>query len=196
MEKYQIWIKSIYAGFMIGIGSIIYLSVENKIIGSLLFSFGLLTIVTQGFYLYTGKIGFIKQYKELFDMIIIIIGNFIGTFLAAFLVNMAGLSIDSSNLVNKKLEHSIGSVFLLSVFCGIMMYLAIDNFKKSGNIIFIIAPVMIFILSNFEHSVANMFYFNLANRYSVKSFGYLFIMIVGNGIGAKLFDFKSYVDSK
>lgn len=71
-----------------------------------------------------------------------------------------------------------------------MMYLAIDNYNKSKNIVFIIAPVMIFILSGFEHSIADMFYFNLAGVYSFKSFTYILVMAVGNGIGAKLFDIK------
>ena len=57
----RIFIKAVYAGFMMGIGGIVYLSVENRVVGSLLFSFGLLTIVTQGFYLYTGKIGFVRS---------------------------------------------------------------------------------------------------------------------------------------
>ena len=68
----QTVMKSVYAGLMIGISAIVYLSVENKLAGSLLFSFGLLTIVTQGFYLYTGKIGFVKKISELADMFIII----------------------------------------------------------------------------------------------------------------------------
>lgn len=71
-----------------------------------------------------------------------------------------------------------------------MMYLAIDNYNKSKNILFIIAPVMIFILSGFEHSVANMFYFHFAGAYSFKAFGYLIVMLAGNGIGAKLFSLK------
>ena len=57
----RIFIKAVYAGFMIGIGGMVYLAVENKIVGSMLFSFGLLTIVTQGFFLYTGKIGFLRS---------------------------------------------------------------------------------------------------------------------------------------
>lgn len=85
MSSKEMFIKSIYAGIMIGIGGIVYLSAENRVIGSLLFSFGLLTIVTQGFCLYTGKIGFVKDLKELLHMPVIIIGNFIGTYLAAFL---------------------------------------------------------------------------------------------------------------
>lgn len=189
MGKVQ-FIKSVYAGFMIGIGGIVYLSVESKIIGSLLFSFGLLTIVTQGFYLYTGKIGFVKKFNELLDMLFVIVGNFLGTFIAAFMAQMAHLNISSTELVSKKLNNSIPNVFFLSIFCGVMMFLAIDNFNKSKNILFIIAPVMIFILAGFEHSVANMFYFNLAGQYNVKSFGYIFVMLVGNGIGAKIFSLK------
>ncbi|MCI8684408.1 MAG: formate/nitrite transporter family protein [Lachnospiraceae bacterium] len=190
MSSKEMFIKSIYAGIMIGIGGIVYLSAENRVIGSLLFSFGLLTIVTQGFCLYTGKIGFVKDLKELLHMPVIIIGNFIGTYLAAFLIKAAHLNIDSSELVNRKLNNDVLPVFILSVFCGVMMYLAIDNYNKSKNILFIIAPVMIFILSGFEHSIANMFYFNLAGTYSLKSFCYLIVMLTGNGIGAKLFSLK------
>lgn len=185
------FIKSIYAGIMIGIGGIVYLSAENRIIGSLLFSFGLLTIVIQGFYLYTGKIGFIKEVKELLDMLTIIAGNFIGTFIVAVLARIAHLDISSLELVNKKLDNGILHIFILSIFCGVMMYLAIDNYNKSKNIVFIILPIMIFILSGFEHSVANMFYFNYAGIYNLKSFCYIFVMLVGNGIGAKLFSLKS-----
>ncbi|GFI30097.1 putative formate transporter 1 [Lachnospiraceae bacterium] len=190
MSSKEMFIKSIYAGIMIGIGGIVYLSAENRVTGSLLFSFGLLTIVTQGFCLYTGKIGFVKDLKELLHMPVIIIGNFIGTYLAAFLIKAAHLNIDSSELVNRKLNNDVLPVFILSVFCGVMMYLAIDNYNKSKNILFIIAPVMIFILSGFEHSIANMFYFNLAGTYSLKSFCYLIVMLTGNGIGAKLFSLK------
>lgn len=186
------FVKSIYAGIMIGISAIVYLSVENRIIGSLLFSFGLLTIVTQGFYLYTGKIGFVKKIKELSDMLIIITGNFAGTFIVSVLARAANLNIDSSRLAAAKINNSILHTFVLSVFCGIMMYLAIDNYNKSKNIIFIILPVMIFILSGFEHSVANMFYFNFAGLYSVKGVCYLIIMLIGNGMGAKLFRFFQF----
>lgn len=190
MNKQKIFIKSIYAGFMIGIGGIVYLSVENKVIGSFLFSFGLLTIVMQGFYLYTGKIGFVKKVNELLDMLIVIIGNFIGTFIAAALARAANLKIDSSQLVSNKLDNGILHIFVLSVLCGVLMYLAIDNYNRSKNIIFVILPVMIFILSGFEHSVANMFYFHYALAYNLKSLCYILVMLIGNGIGAKLFSLK------
>ena len=183
-----IFIKAVYAGFMIGVGGIVYLSVENRVMGSLLFSFGLLTIVTQGFYLYTGKIGFVKRLKDLPDMAVTVAGNYVGTFLAAVMAGGAGLTISSAGPVSGKLDKGIGSAFLLSVFCGVMMYLAIDNYNKNKNVVFIMFPVMIFILSGFEHSIANMFYFHLAGAYGGKALLYLLVMAVGNGVGAKVFD--------
>lgn len=190
MNRGKIFIKAVYAGFMIGIGGMIYLSVENKIVGSLLFSFGLLTIVTQGFYLYTGKIGFVRKMAELADMAVVIAGNYVGSLLAALLAKAAALPVSSVELAARKLEKPVWNVFFLSILCGVMMYLAIDNFNKSKNIVFVIAPVMIFILSGFEHSIANMFYFNLASSFDLRTAGYLGVMLAGNGIGAKLMDLK------
>lgn len=187
MDKLRMFVKAIYAGFAIGIGGIIYLSVDNKVLASLFFSFGLSTIVTQGFNLYTGKIGFVKEWKEMPDMLMILAGNFVGTFIATILAKAANLGIDSTQMVHNKLDNSLLHVFLLSVFCGVMMYLAIDNYNKSKNIVFVIAAVMIFILSGFEHSIANMFYFEMANAYSLKSLLYILVMAAGNGVGAKVF---------
>lgn len=187
MDKMRMFVKAIYAGFAIGIGGIIYLSVDNKVLASLFFSFGLSTIVTQGFYLYTGRIGFVKEWKEMPDMLMVLAGNFVGTFIAAMLAKAANLSIDSTQMVHNKLDNSLWHVFLLSVFCGVMMYLAIDNYNKSKNIVFVIAAVMIFILSGFEHSIANMFYFQIADAYSLKSLLYILVMAAGNGVGAKVF---------
>ncbi len=191
MEKLKLFFKAVYAGFMIGIGGTIYLSVENRVIGSLLFSFGLLTIVTQGFALYTGRIGFVREIKQLPDMAVIAAGNYLGTFLTAAVLKAAGLPVDAAALAQKKLENGPVHIFFLSVLCGVMMYLAIDNYNKSKNLVFVSLPVMIFILAGFEHSVADMFYFHLAGAYSPQAFFYLLLMILGNGIGAKVFDFKN-----
>jgi len=182
------FIKGIYAGFMIGLGGVVYLAMENKTVGALLFSFGLLTIVNQGFFLYTGKVGFAKTKEDFFNLPVIIAGNFVGTGIVALLCRLAGMQISSEAICAAKLVKSPVSVFVLSLFCGILMYLAIDNFNKCKNHLFIIAPVMIFILSGFEHSVANMFYFSLAGMWGAKSAAYMLLMILGNGVGAKVFD--------
>lgn len=182
-------IKSIYAGLMIGIGGIIYLSLNNPIIGAFLFSFGLLTIIIQQFNLFTGKIGFIKTKEQLFKIPIIIFGNFIGTFIMSIMAKIANLPISADVICFNKLSNNIFNVFILAIFCGIMMYLAVDNYNKSKNIICIILPVVIFILAGFEHSIANMFYFSLAGVWNIKAFCYIIIMICGNAFGALIFNY-------
>jgi len=49
---------------MIGVGAVIYLSLENKVIGALLFSVGLLSICCLGLNLFTGKIGYVVENKQ------------------------------------------------------------------------------------------------------------------------------------
>lgn len=179
-------IKSIYAGLMIGIGGIIYLSLNNPIIGAFLFSFGLLTIIIQQFSLFTGKIGFIKTREQLFEIPIITLGNFIGTFIIGVMARIADLPISADIICFNKLNNNI---FILAIFCGIMMYLAVDNYNKSKNIICIILLVVIFILAGFEHSIANMFYFSLAGVWNIKAFCYIIIMMCGNAFGALIFNY-------
>jgi len=76
-------IKSILAGIMIAIGGTIFLSLDNKIIGSIFFAIGLFMICTRGLNLFTGKIGYIfeNNLKYTLEVIITLIGNFIGTFM-------------------------------------------------------------------------------------------------------------------
>ncbi|MBE6996248.1 MAG: formate/nitrite transporter family protein, partial [Ruminococcaceae bacterium] len=44
----------------------------------------------------------------------------------------------------------------------------------------------VFILCGFEHCVANMFYFSVANVWSAKTVLYLLVMSVGNAVGGVL----------
>ena len=53
--------KSILAGILIGLGDIILLSITPKVLGAVLFSFGLVTIINMQLYLFTGKIGFLDK---------------------------------------------------------------------------------------------------------------------------------------
>ena len=46
---------SILAGIAINIGCVIFLSIENKVIGAVLFAVGLLTVLAFGLNLFTGK---------------------------------------------------------------------------------------------------------------------------------------------
>lgn len=187
----SIFIKAIYAGLLIGIAAVAYLSVDSAYLGSLLFGFGLLMIVSSGYYLYTGKVGYwVKEHNYTKVLLTTLGGNLIGTFLIGIFVRLMQLPIivKTEALVELKLENGLIKVLILSILCGMMMYLGVDGYRKAKNevakVIMVLFAVMIFILSKFEHSVANMAYFAISGSYSIKSLIYLVVMIIGNGLGA------------
>ena len=67
------------------------------------------------------------------------------------------------------------------------MFIAADGYKTIknpvGQICVVFLPVVVFILSGFEHCIANMFYFTIAEAWSFKALGYLMIMTLGNAVG-------------
>lgn len=65
-----------------------------------------------------------------------------------------------------------------------MMYLAVDNYRKSQSWLFVIFPIVIFILSGFEHSIANMFYLTLADEWGLEALRLTAMGIVGNAVGS------------
>ncbi|MCK5732364.1 MAG: formate/nitrite transporter family protein [Tenericutes bacterium] len=195
-------LKAIIAGVFIGIAGLVYLSLENHIIGALLFSFGLLVIVNRGYYLYTGKVGYLIPYSKGYFIILLktLLGNMIGIAIVAFLFRFTGISeviSAGSDLFALKIEHAWYETLVLSIFCGMMMYIAVDSYKNLKNdlakVIILIFAVMIFILSKFEHSIANMLYFFLSDIFTLKGVLYLLIMILGNAVGAV---FLNYIELK
>ena len=189
MKKlYNTFALAVMSGIMIGFGGVVFLMCENRVVGSVLFSFGLLTIVCQGFALYTGRVGYFRQYGWA-QMATTLAGNFVGTFLMGKLFSLTRLPIVESvqGIVATKLADDSLSLFVLAVGCGAMMYLAADNYRKSKSWLFIIFPIVIFILSGFEHSIANMFYFAASGIVSLEAFAYIWVVILGNAIGGMLF---------
>lgn len=190
-------IKSILAGILIGIGGTVLLSLENIVVGSFLFAIGLFVIVTKELNLYTGKIGYIFNNKVhyLIEVLITLIGNFIGTFFCGFVLRYtrlaSTLTYKAQNICTVKLNDNILSIFILSIFCGILMYIAVNGYKvmkdNFGKYAGVFLGVAIFILCGFEHCIANMYYFTIANMWSIKAFEYLGIMILGNSIGGVIF---------
>lgn len=48
-------VRGVLAGLMISIGGYVYLGCENRVVGAVFFTVGLITITLFGFDLYTGK---------------------------------------------------------------------------------------------------------------------------------------------
>ena len=197
-ESISILLKGIYAGIMIGIGGTIYLSVSNQVVGAILFAIGLLTICVYKMNLYTGMIGYILENKlgYLKTLIFTLLGNLLGTIITALLIlntRIANISIRAREMAIIKINDNYLSIFILSVFCGILMYIAVNNFKKGEDSIIkylsIFICVVVFILCGFEHCIANMYYISLAKAWSFKSAISMLFMIFGNSVGAIIMAF-------
>ena len=136
------------SGLMIGIGCVVSMSCENRYLGAFLFSLGLFCIVQFQYGLYTGKVGYIFDRDK----------AYLGETFFTFLANAIGA-----------LDDSLLSSFVLAFFCGVLMFSAVEgsrrcNEKKNfiGGVFIVVMPIMVFILSGFNHCVADVFYYFMA----------------------------------
>jgi formate/nitrite transporter FocA (FNT family) len=186
------FIRAILAGIAISLGGVIYLNLENHIAGAFLFSIGLFTIYTFGLDLYTGKVCYIPNKKLSFlkTVLIVYLGNTVGTVGMGYLLRQTKLSKlveHTTEMVHGKLSDTYFSTFVMAFFCGFMMCIAVIGFQtikdSIGKHLALIMPIMVFILSGFEHSIADMFYFSMANAWNIKALLFIIIIALGNLVG-------------
>ncbi|MBH1941830.1 formate/nitrite transporter family protein [Mobilitalea sibirica] len=202
---FKTFIRATMAGVAVSIGGAVYLSVENQIIGAFLFTIGLFTIYTFGFDLYTGKVCYIpnKKLSYLNTVFTVFLGNALGTIGTGYLfrqTKLIKLSKHSAEIVNNKLSDGLFSAFIMGFFCGILMCVAVMGYltiKDSlGKYLAMFLPIMVFVLIGFEHSIANMFYYSIADMWTIKSFAYLIIIAFGNMMGGASIPFAKKIMDK
>lgn len=186
--------KAVCAGALIGIACIANLSVGGGIAGAICFCVGLLVIVHSKLLLYTGLIG-----KLVYDpannkpngtkLVITLIGNVVGTFLMTLVLKFSRLNVllpKAQTIASTKLDDTWFSIFLLSIFCGVLVYFAVYKFERKNvtDLFVLLFCVSVFVIIGFEHSIASSFYLWLS--LSWKSIWYFIIMVLGNSIGSML----------
>jgi len=189
--------KSILSGLMISFGCSVYLSCVDKELmwlGSFLFSAGLFTICEYGFNLYTGKVGYIANQftntKYIKLVLLILVFNLITTFILGYVISLHFPAVRSvaSKIYLQKLSMSYGKLFISGLLCGVLMYLAVDTWKKGAKIgCFLYVPL--FILCGFDHSIANSFYNGAAfgeHTLTQENLLVISLVILGNAIGGML----------
>ena len=186
--------KSILAGLSISLGCMIYLCTTNAVVGALFFTTGLFLVLTRGYNLYTGKIAYFFDVdkKGKFEIISIWFGNLIGSLLFStffrFTAKYDTVLEKINNINSSKLSQGHLSAFLLAIFCGLIIFFAVENFKTNpheiGKYLGMILLIPLFILCGFEHCVANMFYFTLTNDLIFEKIVYTIIITLGNSTGS------------
>ena len=175
----------------------VFLSVENRVIGSALFTVGLFVICTFGFHLFTGKVCYVFQNDRSYalDLPVIWLGNLVGTGITAGLMlltrSASTLSEKAASMCAVKLGDSLISLFVLGMFCNILIYVAVDGYRRNphelGKYLSLFFGVMVFILCGTEHCVADMFYFWIACAWSVRAVICILVISLGNAVGGILF---------
>ena len=181
-------IDGIKAGIMIAIGGSVFLSCENRYIGAILFSVALLCICLKGYSLFTGKVGYLPENhsKEAFKILLCgLLGNIVSTVLLGYAVSFANPALGEAAKVicEAKLSQEALQTFVRAFFCGVLMYMAVSTYREKGTLAGIFFCVPVFILSGFEHSIANMFYFGASGIINMDSIIYLAVVIAGNSVG-------------
>ena len=207
MNKLKTFVSAVLAGVCIGIGGTVFLSLDNKIIGSALFTVGLFVICTLGFNLFTGKVCYVPDNKPsyIIDLVFIWLGNLVGTGMVAVLIRSTRVSASliekAQTLVQVKLDDSLFSIFILAIFCNILIFIAVEGYKTitdgTGRYVALFLGIMTFILCGFEHCVADMYYVIMAGQINLQALLVLLVATAGNCVGGILFRLgELYVQGK
>ena len=157
--------SSIFAGIAIGTAGFGFLAsgiqseVYGSLVGAVLFSFGLLTVLGYKLKLYTGTAGYINR-NEVGQLFLILLGNITGCLCVALLTRMSPMDIQAS--AQKIMELRLGTgplrCGLLAIGCGFIMTTCVQ-FGRQGQYLPLLLGVPLFIVCGFPHCVADAFYF-------------------------------------
>lgn len=171
--------QSILSGILVGIGVIINTSSSNKYIGAMLFSLALLTIIKCSLKLYTGKIGFYKTEKAK-NLFIMLVCNLAGALIPTLSVALCRESVYETIVAASEVKfgNSFAALFLYGALCGVLMFIAVYT-KET---IITVFCIMVFILSGYEHCIADFIY--LVLNFSIENCGKFILIILGNSAGS------------
>lgn len=149
-----------------------------KLLSGAVFSVGLMMVVIAGAELFTGNNLIVLSVLDgkasfgslLRNWVIVYFANFIGSLLIAYLIHYSGLlngnggAIGTSAvaIANAKVNLNFLQAFTRGILCNWLVCLAVWMACSSkmviGKIFAIFFPIMAFVTSGFEHSIANMYF--------------------------------------
>lgn len=204
MKTLHNFIYSILAGLSISLGCMVNLvatkepGILGALVGAVFFATGLFCVLVFRQNLYTGKVGYLcaEGPKYLGYLGIVWGGNLVGCALTALLTRATSLYEKilprAEAIVGAKTTQGYLSAFVMAIFCGFIIYLAVENYKynahECGKYVGLLLIIPLFILCGFEHCVANMYYFLLTDTAWVEKLLYTLVITVGNGVGSILLD--------
>lgn len=158
-------VKGILAGVCISLGGCIYLKIGGAI-GAILFSFGLIAVITLGLNLFTGKARFVWDtapdgswnqggYPWLIAMLLLNIG---GCIIMGMLFSSPAIQEKASAIIiDARLSAPAWKNGLLAIGCGFIMTLSVQS-AASKNWLPLLFGIPAFIICGLPHCIADAFY--------------------------------------
>lgn len=206
-------VQGILAGMYIAVGAIGYLKLASGLsdpglgsfLGALVFPVGIIAIILMQAELYTSDsmvmlavyTGHTKISKILRILLLILIANLIGAILVALMSNGAEIFNDMTvKLILEKAVHKVhmpfGKLLISSILCNFIVStgvcLAYSCREEISKVVVVWLAITVFVLSQTEHVVANMYYLFVAYFYGAditltQIFYSLSVAALGNFIG-------------
>ena len=179
-------VLAVFAGAYIALGAYgsqivavgVPVAAVGKFLGALIFPIGLLMVIIAGAELFTGNSlliisvlnreatpgGLLKNWG------LVYIGNFAGGFLTAALLTYSHsysflngeMAQTVVNVAVGKVSLSPGDAFLRGILCNILVCVAVwvsfSAEEAAGKILALFLPIVLFVVSGYEHCVANMYF--------------------------------------
>lgn len=196
MTRVKVLVSAALAGMSIALGGTVFLSLDSKLAGAVCFTVGLFTICLFRLHLFTGKVCYLfdRDRSYALDLPLIWLGNLLGSWLTALALAQTRLgptlAARAWELCRTKLSDGPLSLFLLAVFCNVLIYLAVEGFAAAphdlGRYLALFFGVTVFILCGFQHCVADLYYFSLAGAWSPDALARLLLITLGNALGGVL----------
>lgn len=112
-------VRGVLASLMISIGGYVYLGCENRVVGAVFFTVGLITITLFGFDLYTGKTGYWlgQSRQERWQTLLSLPCNAVGCLVAGLARKPAGAVLA---LCEARMAKAPLILLVDGIFCGIL----------------------------------------------------------------------------
>lgn len=195
--------SSVLSGVAVAIAGWGFLAYPN-IIGAVIFSFGLLTVVNYKLKLYTGTAGFVplryedgrsRWLKAIGELLFILAGNITGCLLVSLLTRMSPFDLGDAaqNILASRLAIGPLKAGLLAIGCGFIMTTVV-TFAREGKPLALLFGVPLFINCGFPHCLADAFYYmTVPTSYTGEHLAEIAILypylVAGNFIGCNLYRF-------
>jgi len=150
----------------------------TRVLGGLTFSLGLILVIVAGAELFTGNnlivmawaSGKVTTLELLRNWIIVYVGNFVGSFLTAYMIFLSkqyefgngAVGLTALNIAHNKTSLEFVPAIVLGIFCNTLVCLAVwlcmSARSTADRVQAIILPITAFVAAGFEHCIANMYF--------------------------------------